>query len=41
MEEYIELMEDMDDLASVVELRNESTIPWGQVKKELIRVGLL
>lgn len=35
MEEYIELMEDLEDLAAVAELRDEPTIPWEQVKKEL------
>ena len=41
MEEYIELMEDLKDLAAVAELRDESTIPWEQVKKELTDNGLL
>jgi len=41
MEEYIELMEDMKDLAAVAELRDEPTIPWEQVKKELTDNGLL
>ena len=41
MDEYLELMEDLEDLATVAELRNEETIPWGQVKKELIDNGLL
>jgi len=41
MDEYIELMEDMKDLAAVAELRDESTIPWEQVKKELTDNGLL
>ncbi|MGR8978862.1 MAG: hypothetical protein ACU84H_02050 [Gammaproteobacteria bacterium] len=41
MEEYIELMEDLEDLAAVAELRNEPTVPWEQVKKELIDNGLL
>jgi len=41
MEEYIELMEDMEDLATVAELRNEPTIPWEQIKQELISVSLL
>ncbi len=41
MEEYIELMEDLEDLAAVAELRDEPTIPWEQVKKELIDNGLL
>ncbi|MDO9399312.1 MAG: hypothetical protein Q7T79_01315 [bacterium] len=41
MEEYIELMEDLKDLAAVAELRDEPTIPWEQVKKELTDNGLL
>jgi hypothetical protein len=41
MDEYIELMEDIEDLAAVAELRNEATIPWEQVKKELMDNGLL
>jgi len=41
MEEYIELMEDVKDLATVAELRDEPTIPWEQVKKELTDNGLL
>jgi hypothetical protein len=41
MEEYIELMEDLKDLAAVAELRDEPTIPWEQVKKELVDNGLL
>ncbi|MDD5319034.1 MAG: hypothetical protein PHD43_00190 [Methylococcales bacterium] len=41
MDEYLELMEDLEDLAAVAELRNEETIPWEQVKKELIDNDLL
>jgi hypothetical protein len=41
MDEYIELMEDLEDLAAVAELRNEATISWEQVKKELMDDGLL
>lgn len=41
IDEYIELMEDLEDLAAVAELRNEATIPWEQVKKELKDNGLL
>jgi hypothetical protein len=41
MDEYIELMEDLEDLAAVAELRNEATTPWEQVKKELMDDGLL
>jgi hypothetical protein len=36
IEEYQELME---DLASVAELRNEPTIPWDKVKKQLQEDG--
>ncbi len=41
MEEYIELMEDVKDLAAFAELREEPTIPWEQVKMELMDNGLL
>ena len=41
IDEYIELMEDIEDLAAVAELRNEATTPWEQVKKELMDNGLL
>lgn len=34
-------MEDLKDLAAVAELRDEPTIPWEQVKKELTDNGLL
>jgi hypothetical protein len=36
MAEYIELMEDLEDLAAVAELKDEETIPWEQVKEELL-----
>lgn len=35
IDEYIELMEDLEDIAAVAELKDEDTIPWEQVKKEL------
>jgi hypothetical protein len=41
MNEYLELLEDLEDLAAVAELRDEETIPWEQVKKELIDNDLL
>lgn len=41
MEEYMELMEDVKDLAVVAELRDEPTIPWEQVKRELMDNDLL
>lgn len=41
MDEYIELLEDLEDLAAVAELRDEETIPWEQVKKELAENDLL
>jgi hypothetical protein len=41
LDEYMELMEDLEDLAAVAELRNEATIPWEQVKKEFLDNGLL
>jgi hypothetical protein len=41
MDEYLELLEDLEDLAAVAELRDEETIPWEQVKKELADNGQL
>jgi len=41
MDEYLELLEDLEDLAAVAELRDEETVPWEQVKKELIDNDLL
>ncbi len=35
IKEYEEMIEDLEDLAAVVERRNEETIPWEQVKKEM------
>ena len=29
------MLEDLEDLAAIVERRNDETIPWEQVKKEL------
>jgi len=39
--DYQELMEDLEDLTAIAELRDEETIPWEQVKKELYDNGLL
>ncbi|MDD5268103.1 MAG: hypothetical protein PHO08_13405 [Methylococcales bacterium] len=39
--DYQELMDDLEDLAAIAELRDEETIPWEQVKKELIANDLL
>ena len=41
IEEYHELMEDLEDLAAIAERRDEETVPWEEVKKELIANGLL
>jgi hypothetical protein len=41
IEEYEELMEDMIDVAACIERRNEQTLPWNQLKMELIADGLL
>lgn len=41
MADYQELMEDLEDLAAIAELREEKTIPWEQVKMELSEHGLL
>lgn len=35
IKEYEEMMEDLIDLAAIVERRNDETIPWEQVKQEL------
>lgn len=35
IKEYEEMMEDLIDLAAIVERRNDETIPWEQVKKDL------
>ncbi|NOT83239.1 MAG: hypothetical protein HOP02_00345 [Methylococcaceae bacterium] len=35
IDEYMELMEDLEDLAAVAELKDEGTVPWELVKKEL------
>lgn len=41
MADYQELMEDLEDLAAIAETREEETIPWEQVKKDLAADGLL
>ena len=35
IKKYEAMLEDLEDLAAVVERRNDETIPWEQVKKEL------
>jgi PHD/YefM family antitoxin component YafN of YafNO toxin-antitoxin module len=35
LSDYYEMLEDLEDLAAIAQLRNEETIPWEQVKKEL------
>ena len=39
--DYQEIMEDLEDLTAIAELRDEETIQWEQVKKELSDNGLL
>ncbi|MGH8557201.1 MAG: hypothetical protein ACRESZ_07005 [Methylococcales bacterium] len=39
--DYQELMEDLEDLAAIAEQKDEPTIAWKTVKKELIADGLL
>lgn len=39
--DYQELLEDLEDLAAIAELKNEETIAWELVKKELINNELL
>lgn len=41
IEEYRELIEDIHDLAVVAERREESVIPFSEVKKRLKADGLL
>ena len=35
IKEYEAMLEDLEDLAAVVERRNDETVPWEQVTKEL------
>lgn len=35
MDEYLELMEDLEDLAAVAERKDEATIPFEEVLKEI------
>ena len=39
--DYQELLEDLEDLAAIAERKDETTIPWQQVKEELKINGLL
>lgn len=41
IEEYYELMEDLEDLAEISKRRHEETIPYEEIKKEMIANGLL
>lgn len=41
LEEYEELLEDISDLAAVAERRHEERVSLEEVKKRLIRDGLL
>jgi PHD/YefM family antitoxin component YafN of YafNO toxin-antitoxin module len=41
IEEYHELMEDLEDLAAIVERRNEETISAEEFKRELEKNGVL
>ena len=41
IKEYEELMEDLHDLKLIAQRRNEDTVPWEEVKKNLIADGLL
>jgi hypothetical protein len=41
IKEYEDLTEDMIDLAACIERRNDESLPWEQVKKELIADGTL
>jgi len=39
--EYKELLEDLHDLVVIAELREEPTVPFGELKKRLKKDGLL
>ncbi|RYD26795.1 MAG: hypothetical protein EOP87_22170 [Verrucomicrobiaceae bacterium] len=39
--EYYELMEDLEDLADLAKRREEPTVPYEEVRKEMIANGLL
>ena len=41
VEEYEELLEDLHDLAIIAERRDESTIPFEEIKKRLKKNGIL
>jgi len=41
LDDYQTLLEDLEDLAAIAELKDEDTVPWDQVKKELYDSGLL
>ncbi|MBE0437421.1 MAG: hypothetical protein IBX56_16645 [Methylomicrobium sp.] len=41
LDDYRELLEDLEDLASVAERKDEETIAWETVKKEIQDNGLL
>ncbi len=35
IKEYEELMEDLIDISACLEVKDEKTVPWEQVKKEI------
>ncbi|MDP3878148.1 MAG: hypothetical protein Q8Q50_14310 [Methylobacter sp.] len=39
--DYYEMLEDLEDLAAIAQIKDEETIPWEQVKQELADNGLL
>ena len=41
IKEYEEMMEDLIDLAACLEVRDEETIPWEQVKRKIFRDAVL
>jgi len=41
IEEYEELLEDLHDLAVIAERRDEPTVPFEELKKQLKKDGLL
>ncbi|TAN71263.1 MAG: hypothetical protein EPN17_02130 [Methylobacter sp.] len=41
LNDYYEMLEDLEDLAAIAQIKDEETIPWEQVKKELYDNDLL
>jgi hypothetical protein len=41
LSDYYEMLENLEDLAAIAQIKDEETIPWEQVKKELYDNDLL